>query len=105
MENIYLFLFVCLAIRIGFVLIAKFYNSFWFGVFGFVIAFTFLYNFLMENKKDIVHKKIWWNNIRLVHSLNYFTFAILTMTKSQYAYVPLMVDVIFATFVMLFKYK
>ena len=105
MRNIYLFLFICLAIRIGFVLIAKFYNSNLFGIFGLFIGFIFLYNFLMVKKDGKIHKKIWWQNFRLVHSLNYLTFAILTLTKSSYAYVPLMADVILAFFVMMFKYN
>ena len=81
---IYLFLFICLAIRIGFVLIAKFYNSNLFGIFGLFIGFLFLYNFLMVKKDGKIHKKIWWQNFRLVHSLNYLTFAILTFTLSSF---------------------
>jgi len=38
-------------------------------------------------------KKIWWNNLRVVHGLNYLIFAILAIQTSKNAWIPLAVDV------------
>ena len=37
---------------------------------------------------------IWWNNLRLIHSLIYGLFAYMAFTQNKLAYIPLLVDVI-----------
>jgi hypothetical protein len=38
--------------------------------------------------------KIWWNHLRPLHASLYAAFAVLALTQPQYAYIPLLLDVV-----------
>jgi hypothetical protein len=60
-------------------------------------GFLVLYLGCFERKSGAFGQKIWWNDLRPIHALLYIVFAILSFRKSDYAYVPLLIDVIIGT--------
>ena len=94
------FLLLCIPIRIAFIFIAKTINKKYLPYLGYLsilIALGFAYLFIFEKRKkgaETFGKKIWWNNLRPINSILYFTFAYLALKKSNKAYIPLFADVI-----------
>ena len=95
-----LFLLLCLPIRIIFVLVAKTINKKYLpygGYIGLIISIGFAYIYIFNKRKtgnETFGKKIWWNNLRPIHSLLYLIFAYLAINKEKTAYIPLLFDVI-----------
>lgn len=95
-----LFLFGCITVRLLFVVIAKKIHKRYLpmlGILALVPAFGFLVIYLGGYRKtggETFNKEIWWNNLRPVHSLLYFSFAYLAFNKSDKSYVPLLIDVV-----------
>lgn len=95
------FLFLCIPVRIAFVLAAKNVNENYLpylGYLGMLPALGFLYIFVFGKRKNVGEtfgQKIWWNNLRPIHSALYFIFAYLAINKNKNAYIPLLIDVIF----------
>mgnify|MGYP006137307829 FL=1 len=95
-----LFLLLCLPIRIIFVLVAKTINKKYLpygGYIGLIISIGFAYIYIFNKRKtgnETFGKKIWWNNLRPIHSLLYLIFAYLAINKKKTAYIPLLFDVI-----------
>ena len=94
------FLFLCIPVRIAFVFIAKTINKKYLPYLGFLSilpAIGFAYIFIFGKRKtgrETFGQKIWWNNLRPIHSILYFMFAYLALIKSKNDYLPLLVDVI-----------
>lgn len=95
------FLLLCIPIRILFVYIAKSINKNklpYLGYAGIVPAIGFAYIYIFNKRKtgtETGGEKIWWNNLRPIHSILYFYFAYLAINQKNNAYVPLLYDVIF----------
>jgi len=95
-----LFLLLCIPIRIIFVLVAKTINKKYLpygGYIGLIISIGFAYIYIFNKRKtgnETFGKKIWWNNLRPIHSLLYLIFAYLAINKKKTAYIPLLFDVI-----------
>ena len=95
-----LFLLLCIPIRIIFVLVAKTINKKYLpygGYIGLIISIGFAYIYIFDKRKtgnETFGKKIWWNNLRPIHSLLYLIFAYLAINKEKTAYIPLLFDVI-----------
>ena len=95
-----LFLLLCIPIRIIFVLVAKTINKKYLpygGYIGLIISIGFAYIYIFDKRKtgnETFGKKIWWNNLRPIHSLLYLIFAYLAINKKKTAYIPLLFDVI-----------
>ena len=94
------FIFGCILVRSSFVLIAlkipKKYLPY-LGMLAILPAIGFLTIYLGGYRKtggETFGKKIWWNNLRPVHAVLYFSFAYLALTKNNNAYMPLLIDVI-----------
>jgi|TARA_B100000780_G_C21039789_1_gene417200 hypothetical protein len=94
------FMLLCIPVRIMFVFIAKMVNKKHLPLLGYLSilpALGFAYIFIFGKRKkggETFGQKIWWNNLRPVHSFLYLIFAYLAITKNNNAYFPLLVDVI-----------
>lgn len=97
-KKIVLFVFGCLLVRLSFVLIAKNINKKMLPLLGkiaIILAIGFLVLYLGDlRQKGALNQKAWWNNLRPLHSILYFTFAYLALNKNDKAYIPLLLDVI-----------
>lgn len=58
------------------------------------IGLSFIYQFFKGNMIGGFGGKVWWGNLRLVHAFNYLAYAILSYNNIEFAYVPLLLDVI-----------
>ena len=94
------FLLLCIPVRIGFVFIAKKVDIKYLPYLGYLAIFPaigFAYIYIFGKRKtggETFGQKIWWNNLRPLHSILYFIFAYLALKKSNNAYIPLLLDVI-----------
>ena len=95
------FLLLCIPVRIAFVFAAKNINVNYLpylGYLGILPALGFFHIFVFGKRKsggETFGQKIWWNNLRPIHSALYFIFAYLAINKNKKAYIPLLIDVIF----------
>lgn len=94
----YLFI-VCICVRLLIVYLVyktpKKYLSF-VGVTSLLVSLGFLNSFLKYKKDDrgLFDGEVWWNNLRLVHSIMYFIFGVLSLVKVQHHYRILLVDIL-----------
>ena len=94
------FLLLCIPVRVGFVFIAKLVDKKYLPHLGYLAilpAIGFAYIYIFGKRKtggETFGQKIWWNNLRPLHSILYFIFAYLALKKSNNAYIPLLLDVI-----------
>ena len=94
------FLLLCIPVRIGFVFIAKKVDKKYLPYLGYLAilpAIGFAYIYIFGKRKtggETFGQKIWWNDLRPVHSIFYLIFAYLALSKNKEAYVPLLYDVI-----------
>jgi len=94
------FLLLCIPVRIGFVVIAKKVDKKYLPYLGYLAilpAIGFAYIYIFGKRKtgaETFGQKIWWNNLRPLHSILYFIFVYLALKKSNNAYIPLLLDVI-----------
>ena len=99
-ERFLLFLFACIGTRSFFVYLAKNANSTYLKYMGYLSilpAIGFIYLFFSGSRKtgvEVFGDKIWWNNLRPVHSLMYFLFAYNAINGNHFAWIYLLVDVI-----------
>lgn len=93
-----LFLFGCLGTRLFLVYLAKNLTNKLLQIMGYIClipAFGFAYIYLTDSRKtgaEVFNDKIWWNNLRPIHSILYFIFSYLAITNSRNAFIPLFVD-------------
>ena len=96
-----LFLFGCIGVRSLFVIIAKNSNAEYLKYMGYLAllpAIGFIYIYLTGSRKtggETFGEKIWWNNLRPIHSLAYFLFAYNAIIGNKNAWLYLLFDVIF----------
>ena len=94
------FLLLCIPIRLTFVYLAKTLDKKYLPYLGYLAllpAIGFAYIFIFGKRKtgpETFGEKIWWNDVRPIHSIIYFLFAFLAISKSDNAYIPLAIDVI-----------
>lgn len=98
LKRILLFLFGCMTVRLGLVYIAKTipvkylpYMGYLFLLPALGVAYIYVTG-IRRTGAEVFGNRIWWNNLRPVHSLLYFTFAYLAITSSKIAYIPLLID-------------
>jgi hypothetical protein len=95
-----LFLFGCIGIRSLFVIIAKYINTKYLKYLGYlalVPAIGFIYIYLTGSRKtgaEVFGEKIWWNNLRPIHSILYFLFAYNAIIGNKQSWIYLLVDVL-----------
>jgi len=99
-QRFLLFLIGCVGIRSLFVIIAKYINTKYLKYLGYlalVPAIGFIYIYLTGTRKtgaEVFGEKIWWNNLRPVHSILYFLFAYNAIIGNKQSWIYLLVDVL-----------
>lgn len=95
-----LFLIGCIGSRSLLVYLAKNankHNLMYIGYLALLPAIGFLYIYFSGARKtggEVFGDKIWWNNLRPLHSLLYFIFAYNAIIGNQMAWIYLAIDVI-----------
>jgi hypothetical protein len=95
-----LFLVGCIGTRSLLVYIAKKANITilkYMGYLALLPAIGFMYIYLSGSRKtgaEVFGEKIWWNNLRPIHSLLYFLFAYNAIIGNKCAWIILLIDVI-----------
>jgi hypothetical protein len=95
-----LFLIGCIGTRSLFVLIAKNTSVKYLPLLGYLAllpAIGFLYIYFTGSRKtgvEVFGEKIWWNDLRPLHSFIYFLFAYNAIIGNNNAWIYLLVDVI-----------
>jgi hypothetical protein len=99
-QRMLLFLIGCIGIRSLFVVIAKYVNTNYLKYLGYLAlapAIGFLYIYLTGSRKtgpETMGEKIWWNDLRPIHSIFYFLFAYNAIIGNKQAWVYLLADVL-----------
>jgi len=99
-QRFWMFLIGCIGIRSLFVIIAKYINIKYLKYLGYlalVPATGFIYIYLTGSRKtgaEVFGEKIWWNNLRPIHSILYFLFAYNAIKGNKQSWVYLLVDVL-----------
>ena len=101
LQKIFLmFLIGCIGLRSIFVIIAKYINIKYLkylGLLALIPAIGFIYIYLTGSRKtgaEVFGKKIWWNNLRPIHSILYFLFAYNAIIGNRESWIYLLVDVL-----------
>ena len=95
-----LFLIGCIGTRTLFVYVAKYAGEKYLPLLGYLAllpAIGFIYIYLTGSRKtgaEVLGEKIWWNDLRPLHSLLYFLFAYNAIIGNNKAWIYLLVDVI-----------
>jgi hypothetical protein len=95
-----LFLFGCIGTRSLLLYIAKNLskqNLFYLGWLTLILAVGFMYIYLTGTRQtgaEVFGDKIWWNDLRPLHSLLYFVFSYNAIMGNMNAWIYLLVDVI-----------
>jgi hypothetical protein len=96
-----LFLVGCIGMRSLFVIIAKKLDTEYLKYMGYLAllpAIGFIYIYLTGSRQtggETFGDKIWWNNLRPIHSLVYFLFAYNAIIGNKNAWLYLLFDVVF----------
>lgn len=104
----FLFIFVCIIIRLLFVLIAKYINPkylSYLGALSLIPSLGFIIIYLGDFRKtgpEVFGEYIWWNHLRPIHGVLYLLFALLAFKKNKYSWIPLLIDVIIGLIAFLF---
>jgi hypothetical protein len=97
-----LFLIGCIGVRLLFVVIAKEINIKYLKYLGYLAllpAIGFMYIYLTESRNTGVGafgEKIWWINLRPIHSILYFLFAYNAIIGNRHSWIYLLADVLIA---------
>ena len=100
-KRIWMFLIGCIGLRSLFVVIAKYANTTYLKYLGYLAllpAIGFIYIYLTGTRKtgaEVFGGKIWWNNLRPIHSILYFLFAYNAIIGNKQSWIYLLVDVVF----------
>lgn len=98
------FVLLCIPVRLAFVFIANTINKKYLPYLGYlaimpVLGFAYIFIFgKRKTGRETFGQKIWWNNLRPIHSILYFIFAYLAINKSNKSYLPLLLDVLIGFF-------
>lgn len=96
-----LFLFGCIGSRTALVFIAKNAGDKYLPILGYLAilpAIGFIYFYLTGTRKtgaEVFGEKIWWSNLRPIHSILYLLFAYNAINGVENAWLFLLADVIF----------
>ena len=95
-----MFLFGCILVRFLLAYIAKVIDTKYLPYMGYLAllpAFGFLYIYMNNLRKtgpEVFGDVIWWNLLRPIHSLLYFTFAYNAIYKNSNSWIYLLIDVL-----------
>lgn len=106
--RIILFLTVCMTVRLALAIFAKMLSPTYLPIMGILTLFVsagFLYTFLFSKKPiGAFRGKLWWNNMRLVHSIIYLTFSVCAIMRKSWSWMILLFDVFVGLCAFLFHY-
>lgn len=97
-QRIFIFVFGCILARLTLVYVAyriPIDYLQWMGVAALGIAIGFTLIFLNKWRKTGIETRgrpIWWNHLRPIHALFWFTFAILALLRRRKAWIVLLLD-------------
>ena len=95
-QRILMFMLICLPCRILLAYVAKTSDQNVIKALGYTAllpAIVFMYLFVTNTRKTgILGQKTWWHTLRPIHSLLFFTFSMMAISESKYAYTPLVID-------------
>ena len=98
-KRFWLFLVGCMGTRSLLVIIAKAAKDLkYLGYAALVPAIAFMYLYITGGRQtgpEVFGDKIWWNDLRPVHSILYFLFAYNAIIGNKQAWIYLLVDVLF----------
>ena len=100
-KRMVLFLIGCIGVRSLLVVLAKKINIKYLKYLGYLAlapAVGFMYIYLTGSRKtggETFGEKIWWNDLRPVHSILYFLFAYNAIIGNRQAWIYLLADVLF----------
>jgi hypothetical protein len=103
-QRFLMFLIGCIGLRSLFVIIAKYINTEYLKYLGYmalVPAIAFIYIYLTGSRKtgpEVFGEKIWWNNLRPIHSIFYFLFAYNAIIGNKQSWIYLFADVLIGLF-------
>ena len=95
-----LFLIGCIGVRLLFVVIAKYINIKYLKYLGYlalVPAIGFMYIYVTGSRKTglgAFGEKIWWTDLRPIHSILYFLFAYNAIIGNKQSWIYLLIDVL-----------
>ena len=104
LEKTFLFFLIgCIGVRLLFVIIAKNINKKHLKYLGYLALFPaigFMYIYVTGSRKGlgVFGEKIWWNDLRPIHSILYFLFAYNAIIGNRHSWIYLLTDV-FISFV------
>lgn len=99
-ERFILFLIGCIGMRSLLVYIAKTVNIAYLPILGYLAlipAIGFIYIYLTGSRKtgpEVLGDKIWWNDLRPIHSIFYSLFAYNAIHKNKDSWIILLCDVL-----------
>ena len=100
-QRILLFLIGCVGVRFLFVVIAKNIDINYLKYLGYlalIFAIGFMYIYMTGIRKtgpETFGDKIWWDNLRPIHSIFYFLFAYNAIIGNKQSWMFLLADVVF----------
>lgn len=89
------FFLVCIPIRLLLVYIAKNYNQQIFAIPALIGAGMWMYAYLFGIRPNGIYRKAWWNEFRVIHALFYIGYATYTIKMKPFAWIMLLLDVLF----------
>ena len=99
-----IFILGCIGCRLTLSMIAKYIMIDYLpllAIFTIPISISFMYLYIFGNDTAdrqlewLGDKKIWWNQLRPIHSITFMIFSIMAINKSQNAWLMLLLDTIF----------
>ena len=97
-KRIFIFVFICVPIRILLIYISKNINIMYLpyiGLLALLPAFGFIYTYIFSKRtKSSLGCKIWWNMLRPIHGMLYILFAYYAINKDINAWIFLLLDVV-----------
>jgi hypothetical protein len=100
-QTFLLFFIGCIGVRFLFVIVAMYISTAYLKYLGYLAllpAIGFMYIYLTGARKtggEVFGEKIWWNDLRPIHSILYFLFAYNAIIGNKNAWIYLLVDVLF----------
>ena len=104
------FFIICIIVRLILVYAAKYIDKSLLQIVGYITlipSIGFIYLYLFNKRKtglEVGGRSIWWNKLRPIHGVLYLLFSIYAIKKENFAWIPLLVDVILGILFYIIKY-
>ena len=108
-KRLLFYLSTCILIRSILDILAKHLNKNNLKIMGYLAlipAIGFILIYLTGSRKtgiEVKGNKIWWNNLRPIHSLLYFIFSFMAINNNNNSWILLFIDVIIGFFAFFYK--